>query len=453
MITLKTKCGNVKGIENQNGYQFLGLPYAKAGRFEYAKMTENWEGTFDASHNGPCCPQTRTYYEHLENPARYFYYREFRDGIKFTYDEDCLNCNIFTPKEPGKYPVIIYFHGGSFNSGSNSEEPFDGQGFAKRGIVTVFVNYRVGLFGYMSHQEIQKKYGRNGNFGFDDQYTAIKWVKENISDYYGDPENITLMGQSAGAIAIQYLCLSKKCQGLFKNAVMMSGGGKFPDFSLPRKAEDTQNYWLEFMQACGCPDFDEFKKIDCQKIFDVMEEFKKNHKDNMFNTMPVIDGYLLDSPVKEAIKNPLKINYMLGYTNSDMYAPLLAYVNHKYVKKNSGYLYYFDINLKGDKMKAFHSADLRFMFNRLKESWRPFDEKDQEIADLMQDYLANFARNGNPNGKNLEGKELPLWKKTGRKAIHLKLRKENQKQNSQIKMTSPHYFRLFWNFITQLNLI
>lgn len=453
MKEINTKCGKVFGIESENGNQFLGLPFAKAERFEYAKMIKNWEGTFDATHNGPSCPQTRTYFEHLENPARLFYYKEFRQGINFTYDEECLNCNIFTPKEPGKYPVIIYFHGGSFNSGANCEDAFDGQGFAKRGIVTVFVNYRVGIFGYMTHEEIEKKYGRDGNFGLDDQLTAIKWVKENISDYYGDPDNITLMGQSAGAIAIQYLCLNQSCQGLFKNAVMMSGGGKFPDFALPRKASDTRSYWLEFMEACGVKSFEELKALDTKKIFEVMEDFKACHKGNMYNTMPVVDGHLICTSVKQLIKNPLKINYMLGYTNSDMYAPLMALINHKYVKENSGYLYYFDVNPKGDKMRAFHSADLRFMFNRLKTSWRPFDDKDQEIADLMQDYVANFARSGNPNGQNKEGQQLPLWKKTGRKALHLRLRGDCQPVNSQIKMTGPRYFRLIWNVLTQLKLV
>ena len=453
MITLQTKCGPIIGKQESECNIFRGVPYAKAQRFSYAQAVTSWGGTLEALKDGPSCPQYRTYFPHLENPCLYFYHKELRENIEFSYDEDCLNCNIFTPSKKGKYPVIIFIHGGSFNSNSNNEDPFKGIEFAKRGIVTVFINYRVGVLGFISHKEIYDTFGRDGNLGLDDQFTAIKWVKANIGDFYGDSENITLMGQSAGAMSIQYLCCSPLCKGLFKNAVMMSGGGKFPDFSLPKKACDAHSYWLDFMKMSGISTFEELKKMDLKELFTCLDKFTPLRDDNIFNTMPVIDGYLIPKSIKELIKNPLKVNYMLSYTNSDMYAPLLAYVSHSFVRKNGGYLYFFDINPKGSKIKAFHSADLRYMFNTLESSWRPYEAEDKEIADLLEDYIANFARCGNPNGLE-KNPDLPYWKKSGHRALRLCLRKnKKEKKHFQCKMKRPPYLRLLWNYLTEIKLV
>jgi len=457
MITLTTKCGKIQGNLKNDVMEFLGVPYATASRFEYAVPVTKWSqgdgspgsAIFNATAFGNSCPQYRAYYPHFENPARAFYYREFRENQTFIYSEDCLNCNIYAPSKPGKYPVIIYIHGGGFDSGTNCESPFRGDAFARLGIVTVFINYRVGVFGYFTHEKIQQQFGRDGNFGLDDQLTAIKWVKENIGDFYGDSENITLMGQSAGAISIQYLCCNQKNAGLFKNVVMMSGGGKFPDFALPRQPEVTREYWNAFMNAGGVNSFEEFKNLDSQKIFDALDVFKPTRKDNSYNTMPVVDGVLLDKSVKELIKNPLNVNYMLGYTNNDMYGPVLAFVGNKFIKKNSGYIYYFDADPKGDSTKAFHSSDLRYMFNTFESSWRPYNDDDRQLSEVMQRYITNFVINGNPNDES-----LPEWKKTGRKAMHFCLRKtENQDLKNQFKMVHPSYFVLLMNMLKHSKLV
>lgn len=204
-IILNTACGAVRGTIRSECLEFLGIRYATAGRFEYCNQILHWDGIYDATVPGSTCPQTRTWYEHLEIPERMFYHREFRDGIVYSYDEDCLSLNIYTPKEPGQYPVILYIHGGGFNSGTITETHLDGAMFARRGIILVTAHYRVGVLGYLTHEEIYNKYGHDGNFGLHDQFTALQWVRDNIADYGGDPGNITLMGQSAGAISIQYL--------------------------------------------------------------------------------------------------------------------------------------------------------------------------------------------------------------------------------------------------------
>ena len=404
-VTLESSCGTLKGNERENCFEFLGVPYARAGRFEYASPVESWSGVLDATRPGLACPQNRAWHEHLENPTRRFYKKEFREGSVFSYGEDCLNLNIFTPKRAKNCPVVLFIHGGGFDSGINSEDPFDGAGLAARGIVTVFINYRLGPLGWLTHEKIEERYGRDGNFGLDDQLTAIRWVKAHIASFGGDGENITLLGQSAGAISIQYHCLNRANAGLFRHAAMMSGGGMFPRFALPRRAEDTRAYWRAFMAIAGCGGLDELKEASLDTLFDAVEEIRKRRRDNTYNTMPVIDGKLIAAPIDELIKDPLPLDYLLGYTNNDMYAPVMAFIGDRFAKANGAYVYYFDLDAPGDENGAFHSCDLRYVFETLPGSWRPYGARDYEASAQLAQYLADFARCGDPNGG-----DLPPWR-------------------------------------------
>ena len=439
-VTIDTSYGRIRGNDRDDCFEFLGIKYAQAERFEYAVPVDSApasEAEYDATKFGNVCPQTRTYYEHLEVPERLFYHNEFRKGIKYNYDEDCLNLNIYTPKNQRNCPVIIFIHGGGFNSGSVKDSSFDGRGFARRGVILVTINYRVGVLGYLTHSDIFEKYGHDGNFGLNDQLLAIQWTKKHIADFGGDPENITLMGQSAGAISIQYLCLTKKCEGLFKNAIMMSGGGLFPKFALPRPCERTREYWLDYMNIAGCKTLSDLKKADLKHLFTAIEEIKSKRKDNTFNTMPVIDGDLISGPVEELIRNPLKINYMIGYTNNDMYAPIMAHIGNKFAKDNKGYVYYFDVDAPGkDKNGAFHSSDLRYVFETLSSSHRPYDETDEEIASVMAGFITAFAKTGDPNALG-----LPHWTVTPGKALCI--------SRKAIRMGRPNYLKLTFNMLTK----
>lgn len=439
-IVIETGCGRLRGRETQECYEFLGVPYARAGRFEYAVPTEHWDGIFDATDFGFACPQNRGWHEHLEDPTRRFYKREYREGAVYRYDEDCLNMNMFIPKDAEACPVLVFIHGGGFDSGINSESPFDGTKMAQRGIITVFINYRVGVLGYLTHSEIQCRWGRDGNFGLDDQLTAIRWVKAHITDFGGDSGNITVMGQSAGAISIQYLCLNKGNEGLFQRAVMMSGAGLFPRFALPRRAADTHGYWEQFMELAGCKTLDELRCVSLDVLFDTVEKIRAVRKDNIYNTMPVIDGVLIPSRVDELINKPLKLDYMIGYTNTDMYAPVMAYIGNRFGKQNGAYIYCFDLDAPGDNNGAFHSSDLRYVFETLDGSWRPYGERDREAARELASYIANFARGGDPNGAG-----LPVWNAAGGAptAPVLKIGAKGT------KMSHVNYLKLTYNFITR----
>ena len=433
-IQYNTTLGVIRGAENERCVRFLGVPYARAARFAYADPVEHWDGELDATAFGFACPQSRALYEHLENPTRRFYKKEFREGQSFRYAEDCLNLNIYAPKEAQGCPVVIFFYGGGFDSGMNCEGPFDGSHLAERGIVTVFANYRVGVLGYLTHEDIQRRYGRDGNFGLDDQLTAVRWVKAHIADFGGDGENITLLGQSAGAISIQQLCLNPNNSGLFQHAAMMSGGGLFPRFALPRKAADTHEYWRQFQTLAGCESFDELCGAPLPRLFDAVEKIKALRKDNLYNTMPVVDGLLIPDAVDRLMKNPLPIDYMLGFTNADMYAPVLAYIGERFGRKNGAYLYYFDLDAPGDDNRAFHSSDLRYIFETLDGSWRPYGTRDHEAAAQMASYLANFARSGDPNGPG-----LPCWEKAKKGVLRI--------APGGTKMGHSNYLKLTRNFI------
>ena len=434
-ITWSTPLGEIRGLDNGTCLEFRGVPFGRAGRFEYAEPVTGWDGVLDATAFGPGCPQNRAVHEHLEDPVRLFYKKEYREGSEFTYSEDCLNLNVYAPYEAEGAPVILFFYGGGFDSGLNAENPFDGSGWARRGAVAVMANYRVGPLGYLTHEEIQKKYGRDGNFGLDDQLTALRWVRAHIAAFGGDPDNVTLMGQSAGAISVQYLCLNPAHRGLFRRAVMMSGGGLFPRFALPRPAESTRNYWLQFMELAGCRSFEELKAAPLADIFEAVERIKALRKDTIYHTMPVVDGALLPGPVDRLIESPLPLDYLIGYTNNDMYAPVMAFIGNKFGRKNGAYLYWFDLDAPGDDNRAFHSSDLRYMFGTLDRSWRPYKQRDYEASGQMMDYLVNFARTGDPNGPG-----LPPWRK-GKPALRI--------GPKGTKMGHVSYYKLLKNMLTK----
>ena len=156
--------------------------------------------------------------------------------------------------------------------------------------------------------------------------------------------------------------------------------------------------------------------------------------------MPVVDGVLIPKPVDELIRSPLPIDYLIGYTNHDMYAPVLTYISDRFAKETGAYVYYFDVDAPGDKNHAFHSADIRYLFETLSDSWRPYTPRDYEIAGQMADYLANFAKCGDPNGDG-----LPAWSRVRPHAAADVLRFTPK----ETKMSHPNYFKAAVRFISR----
>ena len=155
--------------------------------------------------------------------------------------------------------------------------------------------------------------------------------------------------------------------------------------------------------------------------------------------MPVLDGYHLTAPVNELITHPLPVDYMIGYTNNDMFAFLMAKIAHKYAKQTPSYLYYFDIDAPGgDNNAAFHSADIRYMHGTLQNSHRPYDKEDMAVSDMMTDYIVQFAKTGNPNKGG-----LPQWEQSKSKALHI------VHDPAKISMARPGSMKLLHNMLTK----
>ena len=409
MEILKTPCGEIRGCAGRvpGTVAYKGIRYATAGRWEYPKQITSWEGVYDATQYGNCSYQPRAFYNEEENLKKVFYYNEFRKGETYTYSEDCLFLNIFAPetaKAGDKLPVLVYIHGGGFTGGCAHEKHFDGPVWPVKGVIGVTLNYRLGPMGFVCLPELSREAGHTGNYGLYDQMTALRWVRDNIAAFGGDPENITIMGQSAGAASVQMLCQSPLTDGLFQKAVMSSGCGLGNMMS--SKVESSCAFWQEVMKRSGCSNLSEFRALPVEKLFEVWQSAKKEVKGGGAAAFPVTDGHFAVAGGKA--KN---IPYMAGSTSHDMAPPVLQGMARKWIsnREKPSYTWFFDRMLPGDDNGAWHSADLWYWFGTLEKCWRPMEEKDVALSEQMTDYLCNFVRSGDPN----KAAQLPTWIASG----------------------------------------
>ena len=408
---ISTPCGQVRGTAGRvaGTAAYKGIRYATAGRWEYPKQVTGWEGIYDATQYGSCSYQPRSFYNEEENLKKVFYYNEFRKGESYTYSEDCLFLNIFAPdtaKAGDKLPVLIYIHGGGFTGGCGHEKHFDGPVWPAKGVIGVTLNYRLGPMGFVCLPELKEEAGFTGNYGLYDQMTAMQWVRDNIASFGGDPGNVTIMGQSAGAMSVQQHCLSPLTDGLFQRAVMSSGGGVSKVLS-PAPAEKQYEFWQTAMKNAGCETLEQFRAISPEKLFEVWQQTKKEVKGG--GCFPVLDGrFVVGSGVDLLAAGKQKdIHYMAGSTSEDMMPPILQRMARSWcaVQRKPGYTWYFDRQLPGDDCGAWHSSDLWYWFGTLENCWRPMEQKDYDLSEQMVSYLCNFARSGDPNGDG----NLPRW--------------------------------------------
>lgn len=208
--------GAVRGEAAGEVNVFKGLPYAAppVGPLRWKPPTPlaTWPGVRDARRFGPACLQPR-------GPARGVYASDISE-----LGEDCLSLNIWTPANTQDAPVMVWIHGGSFTAGSSREAMYDGAALARRGIVVVSINYRLGVLGYLAHPDLsaESPEGVSGNYGLLDQIAALHWVKRNISAFGGNPDQVTVAGESAGALSVAYLMASPLARGLFHRAILQS---------------------------------------------------------------------------------------------------------------------------------------------------------------------------------------------------------------------------------------
>lgn len=345
-----------------------------------------------------------------------FYAKEFYTDEKIERSEDCLYLNIWTPADaqPGdKLPVFFWIHGGAFLHGCGAEKEFDGEQFARNGVILVTINYRVGALGFFTHPDLaaENSEGLCGNYGIYDQIAALSWCRENIAAFGGDPDNITTAGQSAGSMSVQILISSPLTRGMIRRAILQSGGGLrglSRDFSLESRMEASR----KLMEALGVSTLEQMRAVPAEKIAEVQYTIRSEMG---LCWTPVVDGVLLTAPVDTVAINgeAHDIDYMIGSTGDDIgadsrmleYSAVYWAKNQLALGRRPAYIYFFDRKLPGDDAGAFHSSELWYEFHTLDRAWRPWEDCDWVLEDAVSSYWANFARCGDPNGG-----DLPVWR-------------------------------------------
>ena len=448
---LEIEGGKVQGVSTDiNGvYVFRGIPYAAPPihelRWKAPQPAVPWNGVRVCDRFG------RPGFQHTQFNGGY--YTEWGYGDESTYSEDCLYLNVWTSK-PGqkdaRLPVILWLHGGGCREGFGSEPEFDGQEIAAKDVVLVSINYRLGVFGFLAHPELTAESGHNasGDYGLLDQIKSLEWVRDNIAAFGGDPDNVTLSGQSAGGGCVRLLCESPLARGLFHKAVIMSAGGLVtanespatPESATPVSTADLS----EFQQAelkskaimdwAGYTSLQKMRQASTEAIFAVAEIYNSSTGNfpeisgmSLLNGYqhPIIEGYVSTESFDEAALDGTLANvpYMIGYTMNDyreMSDEIIAFCLNRQAVGGRAWAYEFARPLPDDNSHpearkahqestdevsalttlqgAFHSSDLWYFFKSMRHSWRPWTEGDWQLSEKMLTAWTNFARYGNPNG-------------------------------------------------------
>ena len=297
-----TTGGLVTGTSSVDGHVriFSGIPYAAPPvgdlRWRPPQPAAPWTGVRDAAKAGPACTQGQMF-----------------PDISFSeQSEDCLTLNVFAPAaaKGGRLPVMVWIHGGGFQAGGGAEPRHDGQAFARKGIVLVTINYRLGVFGFLAHPDLTKESDRraSGNYGMLDQVAALQWVRDNIAAFGGDPRNVTIFGESAGSFAVSGLIASPLAKGLFHKAIgesgafFSAGGGTL---SLAALAE-AESVGTKFVVAAGADSIAALRAKPAQEVLALAQKTRQFFA-------PIVDGYFLPADVRSV--------YAAGSQNQ---VPLLA---------------------------------------------------------------------------------------------------------------------------------
>lgn len=458
MLQTMTECGMVEGMPsaNQMFTVFRGIPFAKPPvgelRWRAPQAPEPWEGVRKAYTFASIPMQERFSSEGGGNTlaGMEFYCREY------PMSEDCLYLNIWTPAETpeDKLPVAVYIHGGGFETGYSYLNAYDGDGFAKRGIIMVSVAYRLNIFGYLALPELAEEdlHHSTGNYGTLDQIAALKWVRRNIHNFGGDPENITLFGQSAGGSSVEKLCGTPLTDGDFKRAIMQSCGG------LSRSAaadalplEQAFVYGKEYMEVLGVHTVAEARDLSAETLLEAFIRLKGG-PGYLEHYMPCVDGYVhperLDlyfrhgrhtvkdtmvgctaaefrqpgkpAPTYEEMRQIARQRYgdqaeaflaaiqaedpeacrvcFEDLIGDDMLAGDLAWCRNQIsLGRNPAFLYYFTYVPPGTD-QAYHSSEHHYVFQTLTRSRRPYTGQDYDLSNLLADSWANFMKTGDPDG-------------------------------------------------------
>jgi para-nitrobenzyl esterase len=463
---ITTASGKLSGIE-ENGIQiFKGIPFAAPPvgdlRWKAPQPVTPWNGVKKCVAFGASPVQAP--------PVPFMCWSEEYLIPKEPIGEDCLYLNVWAPKKSNtKKAVLVYIYGGGFRTGGAGCAIYDGTAMAKKDIVFVTINYRVGVFGFLAHPELSKESANktSGNYALLDMIAALKWVKENIASFGGDSNRVTIAGQSAGAFAVNFLAASPLAKGLIHGVIAESGGSILPSAIRPAmhlpQAEATG---VDFAKSIGCSSIAELRKKSADEIlnanpgaigpfedgFVVPTSMLQTYVNGKQNDIPTILGWNLDDkmigkPVsakqyeddikKQFGANAEKILLQYPATNDAIAAKSQGDLSRDQTFGVQGYtwaslqsehgkapIFVYSFNRKlppsspANDFGAFHTGEVPYAYNNLHTvNNRPFTNADFELADQMSSYWSNFAKTGNPNGAVLLN--WPAYTKETKQIIQL----------------------------------
>jgi para-nitrobenzyl esterase len=459
-IRVTTSQGVLAGQREANDVEsFKDIPYAVAPvgelRWKAPVPAGNWAGVRDASAFGASCIQPIVPGKGLytDNPEK--------------MSEDCLSLNVWRPAHAHGLPVVVWIYGGALWFGASAEPIYDGGNFAARGVVFVSFNYRLGPLGWLALPALsaESPHGVSGNYGLLDQIAALKWVRSNIAAFGGDPDNVTIMGESAGALSVSYLLSSPLARGLFQKAIAESPNNRsFPELKQAAHGlPSAEQIGTKLASALGAGDLKSLRAMDAEHLTvgmalsgyraqgtidgwalprQIVETFDRGEEAHV----PLLAGFnsgevqsqklnLAEEPqTREAYEQKIQANYgdlapafLKQYPGDDIHASTLATLRdaiygwsaERMVRKEADvgmpvYLYVFDHDYaaaRARNLRAFHASEVPFVFGhvgpdaKLPPNWpRPEGAEDAALSNAMMDYWVSFARTGKPQAAG-----EPVW--------------------------------------------
>ena len=468
VMTLKN--GDVQGVYNKDKTVqiYAGIPYAKPPvgdlRWKEPQDVDDWSGVRDCSYFAPKSMQpgsnsvTSTLVDIYSSKG---WYPDYTMHPEQNMSEDSLYLNIWRPNNDKKdLPILFFIHGGSLTTGSSSYEDYNGEEVAKKDVIMITVQYRLSVFGYFAHPDLEKESPNQttGNYGLLDQIKALEWVQDNASYFGGDKDNVTIAGESAGSSSVSALCASPLASGKFKRAIGESSSlvVKTPPHTY-RSMEEAKKTGDNIMKEFKCSSIDDLRKVSAEKLVNTKYGNSSMTLDKYALPKAPYDVYQDKENNEEALLNGYNVmeadafvvpQFLFSPTNKgNIYSRLVSAFGEKYGKQiydlykdkieedafsafNEIYSVFWFINphhswsnmavnnnidvyryqfTKDNKYHStYHAGEMIYAYGNVKKcpyGYR-YNDSDRELSEIMLSYWTNFAKTGNPNGEN-----LPVWNK------------------------------------------
>ena len=454
--------GDLQGVYNEDKSVevYTGIPYAEPPvgelRWKEPQDPKPWDGVLNADHFAPMSmqPQKLPIVDSLTQIIGYHDYEiSLDDNYVPPVSEDSLYLNIWKPAGGAEnLPVLVYVHGGSLRTGQPWYADYSGEGLAKDGVIVVNMGYRLGIFGYFADEELaaQSSNGTTGNYGTLDQIKALEWVRDNIAAFGGDPDNITLAGESAGAASVSALCTSPLAKGLFRRVILESStvASVNPPHSF-RTMEEALKAGKETKAEYGCTSVDELRSLPAEKLVAQAEQHHhmtvdgyaltetpyESYKKGIHNEEAILHGYNdeesaafiifdhanmknYESKIREYFGEyadellaiyPAETDEQADEYWAEIYGAVFFdyphYCLNRLAAGNQIPVYEYLFSKKNGRLGDWHSGEEAYCYGNIPDGSKLYDSRDRELSAQMVGYWKNFITNGDPNGGG-----LPEWK-------------------------------------------